>query len=242
LGKLSTLPSTPSVETKPMAFEPSTSPSGVDLGVGTLALASVPVSAPAAVVDEPLFEPHPALAAARAHAGTMLRRLLQFRDRLRQRAELYEPRTRLLVAVGLGVSAVLIVVLVASHAWHHAPIPAPSATAAVPVLPPPLPEPEPPPPTPPPAPTRPFNTYAARRSLDGTSRDILSCRRDKKWGVALATVTFANDGSVKDVVVGVPFRGTPAGECVAEDLSTARVPPFAGKEGVIVYQFFVALK
>lgn len=242
LGHRSRLPSTPSVETKPMSFEPRTSPSGVDLGVG-LALASAPVAAPSSVVDEPLFVPRPVLAVARAHAGAMVQRLLRLRDWLRQRAERYEPRTRLLVAVGFGSSALLLAVVVTAHAWHHGgPSPAPSATAAAPVLPPPAPEPEPPPPTPPPAPTRPFNAYAARRSLDGTSRDILSCRRDKKWGVALATVTFANDGSVKDVAVGVPFRGTPAGDCVAEDLSTAHVPPYAGKEGVIVYQFFVALK
>jgi hypothetical protein len=47
---------------------------------------------------------------------------------------------------------------------------------------------------------------------------------------------------VSQAVVGVPFKGTKAGECVAGQLSTARVAPFSGREGVVVYQFFVALK
>ena len=235
LGKRAALPSTPSVETKPMSFELHASPSGVDLGTG-LALASVPVSTPSSVVDSVIDEPL-------ANADAMFRRLSPLRDRLRQRLQRYEPRTRVLIAIGVAVSAILLVVLVASHGWHHAaPSPAPIATVAAPALPPPPPEVEPPQPTPAPAPTKPFNAYAARRALDGTSRDILSCRRDKKWGVALATVTFANDGSVKEAVVGVPFRGTPTGECVADDLSAAHVAPFAGKEGVVVYQFFVPLK
>jgi len=149
------------------------------------------------------------------------------------------------MVVGSLIGAVLVVAVVASL-WRHCggpgPAPTPVASVSLPApLPPPA-QPEPPAPAPSPAPTRLFNAYAARRALDGTSGNVLSCRRGKKWGVALATVTFANDGSVRQVVVGVPFTGTPTGECVAEDLSAARIPPFAGKEGVVVYQFFVALK
>lgn len=62
------------------------------------------------------------------------------------------------------------------------------------------------------------------------------------WGVAQAKVTFSNDGSVSGVALGAPFAGTPSGECVTSELSAARVAPFAGKPGVVVYQFFVAPK
>jgi hypothetical protein len=71
------------------------------------------------------------------------------------------------------------------------------------------------------------------------SREAVKCRRDELWGVAHATVTFGNDGTVSNVSIGPPFTGTPAASCVAEALSAAHVPAFAGRPGVFVYQFFV---
>jgi serine/threonine protein kinase len=222
------------------------------MGMGAAGAAEPPASPPVAEAGpEPVFAPASMLSAfddtqlsesrglpvlARRLAASLATRV----ERLRE-----EPRARLLMVGGSLAGAVLLVTLVASL-WRHCgtPIPPPTAAAssAAPVAVPP-PEPEPAPqPTPAPAPTRPFNAYAARRALDATSGNVLSCRRDKKWGVALATVTFGNDGAVSQVAVGVPFRGTPAGECVAEDLSAARIPPFAGKEGVVLYRFFIALK
>jgi hypothetical protein len=87
--------------------------------------------------------------------------------------------------------------------------------------------------------TRRFSPYLARRALDGTSGVALKCRRDELWGVAHATVTFGTDGSVAKVNIGPPFTDTPAGDCVAEALGAARVPAFAGRPAVFVYQFFV---
>jgi hypothetical protein len=55
-------------------------------------------------------------------------------------------------------------------------------------------------------------------------------------------VTFAGDGTVSHVAVGVPFTGTPTGQCVADALSAAKVQPFAGKAPVITVRFFVAAK
>jgi hypothetical protein len=87
-----------------------------------------------------------------------------------------------------------------------------------------------------------FNSYAARVALDATSHEVAKCRRGKAFGIALATVTFVNDGSVSERVVSPPFAGTPAGACVADALAEAHVPPFIGKPGVMVYRFYVAQK
>jgi serine/threonine protein kinase len=191
--------------------------------------------------ERPLFLPP-----WRSLASATYQRFLAARDRWVQALRRNEPRAMLLIGAGSLVGTFLLVLLVAS-VWRTCAGPKPvltaqASTAPAPPPPAPAPNPEPEEPAPAPEPSRPFNAYAARRALDGTSRSILSCRRDRKWGVAKATVTFANDGSVSQAVVGVPFKGTKAGECVAGQLSTARVEPFAGKEGVVVYQFFVALK
>jgi hypothetical protein len=239
----SALPSTGAVETgagpasgpvRPPPLPPASAP----------ALEPPPVPTRSSAEDAQPSEPRSFLPRWPTVVGLMRQRLRLLRDELWQKWLRYEPRAKLFVSVGWLAGAVLLVALVAA-VWRHCGGQSQVRTAAAsatPAPPPPAPDPEPPQPTPSPAPSKPFSVYAARRALDGTSRNVLSCRRDKKWGVALATVTFANDGSVSHVVVGVPFRGTPTGECVADDLSAARVAPFAGRQGVMVYQFFVALK
>ncbi len=84
-----------------------------------------------------------------------------------------------------------------------------------------------------------FSAFAAQRALDATSRDVARCKRSQTWGVAMATVTFANDGSVDHVLVGPPFTGTPTGQCVGDAMSSVHVPPFGGKPAVYIAQFFV---
>jgi hypothetical protein len=71
-------------------------------------------------------------------------------------------------------------------------------------------------------------------------REVAKCRRGKASGVALATVTFGNDGSVTERVISPPFAGTPTGVCVADALAEARVAPFTGKPGMLVHRFYVA--
>jgi hypothetical protein len=93
-----------------------------------------------------------------------------------------------------------------------------------------------------PPPTTHFSALAARQALDAAGREVVHCRRGRVWGVSSANVTFVNDGTVSSVVVGVPFMGTPTGQCVSEALSTARVAPFAGKPVVLAYRFFVPSK
>jgi len=85
-----------------------------------------------------------------------------------------------------------------------------------------------------------FSVLAAERGFLATSRDIARCKRSPMWGVAKASVTFANDGSVDHVVIGPPFTGTPTGECVGDSLRTVRVPPFGGAPVTYITRFYVA--
>jgi serine/threonine-protein kinase len=87
-----------------------------------------------------------------------------------------------------------------------------------------------------------FPAAAAKQALDVAARDTKGCKRGKVWGIGSANVTFAGDGTVSHVAVGVPFTGTPTGQCVADALSTAKVQPFAGKAPVLTVRFVVAPK
>jgi serine/threonine protein kinase len=91
-------------------------------------------------------------------------------------------------------------------------------------------------------PTAHFPAGTAKQALDTASKDISHCKRGKVWGIASANVTFGNDGSVAHVAISVPFTGTSTGQCVSDALSTAKVPPFAGKPVVVAYRFFVPIK
>ena len=93
-----------------------------------------------------------------------------------------------------------------------------------------------------PPPTAHFPAGAAKQSLDAAAKEIVQCRRGKVWGIASANVTFGNDGIVSHVAISVPFTGTATGQCVSDALSTAKVPPFAGKPGLVAYRFFVPIK
>jgi hypothetical protein len=94
--------------------------------------------------------------------------------------------------------------------------------------------------TPTSSPLAPFNSYTAKRALEATGHEVAKCRRGKVSGIALATVTFVNDGSVAERVISSPFAGTPTGACVADALAEAHVAPFTGKPGVLVHRFYVA--
>jgi hypothetical protein len=80
----------------------------------------------------------------------------------------------------------------------------------------------------------------AKQALDTTAHEVSQCRHGKVWGIASATVTFGNDGSVTHVTVGVPFTGTATGQCVADALGSVHVGPFGGKPGVLSYRFYVS--
>ena len=84
-----------------------------------------------------------------------------------------------------------------------------------------------------------FPAAAAKRALDAASHDIVHCKRGKVWGIASADVTFGNDGAISHIAVGIPFTGTTTGQCVSDALSVAKVPPYAGKLGVVSYRFVI---
>jgi serine/threonine protein kinase len=84
-----------------------------------------------------------------------------------------------------------------------------------------------------------FPAMEARRVLDATAHDVARCKQGTLWGVAKATVTYANDGSVDHVVVGPPFTGTPTGNCIGETMSATRIHPFGGAPAAYITQFFV---
>jgi hypothetical protein len=155
---------------------------------------------------------------------------------------------RRLVLLGGAVGAALVVaalVLVLALRPHTSsatvaaqPVPAVSPTAPAAAT--------PSEPTPEPAPASSaaarFPYASARRALDATAPDVRRCRKGKVWGIASATVTFANDGSVAKVAVGVPLTGTPTAACVVDALSTVHVAPFGGKPVVLQHRIYVAPK
>jgi serine/threonine protein kinase len=92
----------------------------------------------------------------------------------------------------------------------------------------------------PPPPLARFSKADAKSALDATAKDVARCKKGKVWGIASATVSFGNDGAVTRVVVGAPIGGTGTGACVSEILQAAKMSPFGGKPGTLVYRFYVA--
>lgn len=78
------------------------------------------------------------------------------------------------------------------------------------------------------------------KALDKAAKDLTDCKNPKGiWGQSAATVTFANDGTVKDVSIAQPFTGRPQGKCVEEKVRKATMAPFLGKSYPVVYFFYV---
>jgi len=77
----------------------------------------------------------------------------------------------------------------------------------------------------------PFASRAAEAALAAAAESARRCRSaGAPAGEAQVKVTFAVTGDVVySEVLGEPFAGTRAGECVARKFRNARVPPFAGE-------------
>lgn len=155
------------------------------------------------------------------------------------------PRVR--IAVLIGIVAALVLPLALVWRWAHrpqAPV-AGAARAAMVIAPvaqptassPPDPQPQRAPAAA--APGAPFKRALAVRALDRKWREVAKCRRGKASGKGWTTVTFAQDGSVSDVVVDAPFGGTPTAGCIADVLSTVRVDPFNEATAVLPYRVYV---
>jgi len=99
---------------------------------------------------------------------------------------------------------------------------------------------DPPPAIPSESPPSAFDAAAAKEALEATASTVARCQRGHVFGAGHAIVTFGNDGAVHRCAVSPPFLGAAAGMCVTRALSQARVPPFVGEPGIVVYHFTVA--
>ena len=52
-------------------------------------------------------------------------------------------------------------------------------------------------------------------------------------GETRATVTFVEDGTVRDVSIPSPFDDTPIGDCVKRAYKSVIVPPYSGGEQIV---------
>ena len=105
-----------------------------------------------------------------------------------------------------------------------APVPAPAPVAA-----------------PAPAPSQGFDPNAARAALDVMNGVLASCKSPGgKTGDGTINVTFTPDGKVDRATVDEPpFTATPEGACVASRFKQAKMAPFPGAPGSIVYTFHI---
>jgi hypothetical protein len=57
--------------------------------------------------------------------------------------------------------------------------------------------------------------------------------KDKPRGETRVTVTFQEDGTVRDVTIPSPFDGTKVGDCVLRAYKGVIVPPYTGGEQIV---------
>ncbi len=87
-------------------------------------------------------------------------------------------------------------------------------------------------------PTKRLVGAAAYAALSAIGNHLESCERPGgRSGRGAAWVTFGRDGSVTHIKVGPPFAGTPEGKCLTDLFRIARVGPFLGPPGAVIYKF-----
>jgi hypothetical protein len=84
-------------------------------------------------------------------------------------------------------------------------------------------------------PTQRFDPNAAKAALTSAAQSISVCReKGGPTGKATVVVTFDPDGKVTTATVSdAPFAGTATGNCIAQAMKRATVPPFSGLPGTI---------
>lgn len=94
--------------------------------------------------------------------------------------------------------------------------------------------------TTPPKPPGRFNRRAALASIASSTSDLSDCRRKGGvWGIGQAGVIFANDGSVRQVMMSPPFTGVD-GKCVSNHIKRdAHIDPFLGIIGPVYAKFVI---
>jgi hypothetical protein len=87
-------------------------------------------------------------------------------------------------------------------------------------------------------PTKHLVGATAMAALDALSARLDTCVRPGGYtGRGAAWVTFGRNGSVSLVKLGPPLAGTPEGKCVGDLFRGARVAPFLGPPGGLIYKF-----
>jgi len=84
-----------------------------------------------------------------------------------------------------------------------------------------------------------WNEGAARARLAQANGILAFCNKGGVTGPGTATVTFAPDGSVSNVVLDAPFAETREGACVADQFKRAKVNGFDGGPQTIRHAFEV---
>lgn len=88
---------------------------------------------------------------------------------------------------------------------------------------------------------REFDQKQVKMELARATRSAESCpgvvaemeTKEHPRGETRVTVTFIEDGTVRDVSIPSPFDGTPIGECVKRAYKAVIVPPYTGGEQII---------
>jgi hypothetical protein len=88
---------------------------------------------------------------------------------------------------------------------------------------------------------REFDKKQVNMELARATRSAESCpgvvaemeTKEHPRGETRATVTFVEDGTVRDVSIPSPFDGTPIGDCVKRAYKSVIVPPYSGGEQIV---------
>ena len=89
---------------------------------------------------------------------------------------------------------------------------------------------------------RKFDEKQAKMEMSRATRSAESCpgvvleqetKENKQRGETRVSVTFQEDGTVRQVTVPSPFDGTPVGECVMRAYKSVIVPPFTGGDQIL---------
>lgn len=88
---------------------------------------------------------------------------------------------------------------------------------------------------------RKFDEKQVKMELTRATRSAESCpgvvaeqeTKDKPRGATRVSVTFQEDGTVRQVSIPSPFDGTPVGDCVLRAYKAVIVPPYSGGEQIV---------
>jgi hypothetical protein len=89
---------------------------------------------------------------------------------------------------------------------------------------------------------RKFDEKQSKMEMSRATRSAESCpgvvieqetKENKQRGETRVSVTFQEDGTVRQVSIPSPFDGTPVGECVMRAYKSIIVPPFTGGDQIV---------